>query len=67
MEMRWPDVIERLQTMFPESDSTVLSALIGHRDVAARYIAQIHDLTVAEAMEGVEWVLGVARPALAAE
>ena len=52
------EMIERLQQMFPETDGSILSALIEQRDIVARYIAQIHDLTLAEARESVEWVLG---------
>ena len=57
METRWAEVIQRLQTMFPESDGPVLAALIEKTDAVARYIAQIHDLTISEAAESIEWVL----------
>lgn len=57
MDTRWVEVIQRLQTMFPESDGSILAALIEKTDTVARYIAQIHDLTITEAAEGIEWVL----------
>lgn len=57
METRWVELVQRLQDMFPESDGMVLAALIEKTDTVARYIAQLHDLTIAEATEGVEWVI----------
>ena len=56
MEARANDRLTRLQTAFPQSDGSVLTALADRKDVTARYLAQVHDLTYAEAVEGMEWI-----------
>ena len=55
MEARANDLVERLRNAFPEGDTAILRALADKTDVTAKYIAQVHDLTFAEAVESLGW------------
>lgn len=59
MNSHWDDAAARLKAIFPESDSSVLVALADQGEAIARYVAQIHDLTLAEVIETMELMLGV--------
>ncbi len=62
MESRWTAVQDRVQAFFPETDGVILSAVIERRDALVRYLAQIHDLTPSEALEGLELVYARTQP-----
>lgn len=59
MSAHGTDMITKLQNVFPQSDGAVLTALLSQGDAVARYIAQIHELTLAEAIEAIEAFTGV--------
>ncbi len=65
MDARANELLSKITTHFPESDASVLTALLEKTDATARYLAQVHDLTLSEATEGLEWALA-ARPAVLA-
>ena len=58
MNAHGTEIIKKLQSIFPQSDGTVLSALLEQGDAVARYVAQLHDLTLAEAVEAIEAFTG---------
>ena len=71
MDSHWDEVTAKLKAVFPESDSSILAALWDQGDVMARYLAQIHEVTISEVKETMELLLGVpmsvAEQAIAAE
>ena len=69
MDGRWRSLLNRLEHFFPEADGVVLAAIIEKHEALIRYIAQIHELTIAEAREVFELALlrPSLRPAIAAE
>lgn len=44
----------RLQAFFPNADAHVLDALATHTQAMTHYLAQVHDLTLAEINETIE-------------
>ena len=50
----WQGQLERLSDIFPHADPDALIRFRGNRDLLAEYIADTHDLTLAEGHEAVE-------------
>jgi hypothetical protein len=51
-----------LAGIFAHADPQVVAALSGHAKALMRYLAQIHDLTIAETTETVEAFFGIHAP-----
>lgn len=51
-----------LADIFPHADPQVVTALSSHAKALMRYLAQIHDLTIAETTETVEAFFGFHAP-----
>ncbi|MXQ07229.1 hypothetical protein GQ651_05160 [Alphaproteobacteria bacterium GH1-50] len=58
MDTAFGTALKRITDWFPNSDATVIGALLGHRDAVARYLAQVHEVTVAEVAEVLDALLG---------
>lgn len=50
----WQGQLDRLSEIFPYADADALIRFRGNRDLLAEYIADSHDLTLAEGYEAVE-------------
>ncbi|WP_068112312.1 hypothetical protein [Tropicimonas marinistellae] len=61
----WHGQLDRLEAMFPHADTAALVRFRGNKHLLAEYIADTHDLTLAEGLEAVELRLlpGAATPA----
>ncbi|KPP91193.1 MAG: hypothetical protein HLUCCA08_17860 [Rhodobacteraceae bacterium HLUCCA08] len=63
----WPRIAHRLCRDFRHLEEAALRRFRGDRDKLVIYLADTHDLTLAEAAETLEdWLLRVARPLAAA-
>ena len=69
MDTTWNSALARIVAWFPNGDAQVIGALLDHRDVVARYLAQVHEITVNEVSEVLDVLLGFREDpiALAAE
>lgn len=50
----WHGQLDRLATLFPHADPCALVRFRGNKTLLAEYIADSHDLTLAEGMEVLE-------------
>lgn len=54
IETSWHDLVDRIIDQWPSMSADRVMAIAGDRNSFTRYIAESHDLTIAEATEAVE-------------
>ncbi len=58
IEARWADLIDHIRERWPETAHETLHAIAGDRDRFTDYLAEVHELTWAEAAEAIEmWLI----------
>jgi hypothetical protein len=54
VETAWHDLVDRILAQWPEASAERVMALAGDRKAFTTYIAERHDLTLAEAADAIE-------------